>query len=256
MRLVCLALLAGCGDGATSGMTPDLGPLVPPHGGTGAPVTASGKAFVFGPIGAGEGDLVGASLGVAEAPSLAAKITADGTFQIQVPGGGECSFTVRQPGFHDTQSAVLAVGAQGIDMVGFQVPSDKMYKLLGNLLNLESDATKCQIATTVSAKGTAPYGGDALGVPGVTVAIESLGGPALGAESGPVYFNYLKPGVIAPDRGLTATTVDGGVLYLNVPPGDYVLSATKAGTQFTTAKVRCRAGWLVNAAPPRGLQEI
>jgi len=61
--------------------------------------------------------------------------------------------------------------------------------------------------------------------------------------------------VIVPDATLTATSVDGGVLFLNVPPGEYRLLATKPGKQFTQAKIRCTAGQLINAAPPYGLQE-
>jgi|GEM_PF-3542389 len=43
-------------------------------------------------------------------------------------------------------------------------------------------------------------------------------------------------------------------VFLNVPPGDYVLTAHKAGMSFTPAAIRCRAGVLVNASPPWGLQ--
>lgn len=72
---------------------------------------------------------------------------------------------------------------------------------------------------------------------------------------GPIDFDYLERGVILPDRRLTQTTRDGGVLWLNVPPGEYVLTAHK-GVRFTQARFRCRAGVLVNASPPWGLQAL
>jgi hypothetical protein len=74
--------------------------------------------------------------------------------------------------------------------------------------------------------------------------------PPVPAESGPVYFNES----VLPDQSLTATTKDGGVLYYKVPPGDYMLTAEKSGIVFEPAKIKCRAGFLVNAGPPLGVQ--
>jgi hypothetical protein len=59
-----------------------------------------------------------------------------------------------------------------------------------------------------------------------------------------------------PDTSLTVTSIDGGVILANIPPGEYTLTATKQGKQFSTVAVRCRAGLLVNAAPPHGLQGL
>lgn len=221
----------------------------PAHGGSGPLVPVTGMAWVFGP---GGGNLAGASLGVAEASALGTTVDANSAFRLDVPSGGDCSFVLKQPGFHDSQTALLHVGASGIEQVSFQMPTDKVFMLMANLVNLAPDPTRCQIATTVSAAGTAPYGGDGLGVPEATVSID----PPLLPENGPVYFKYVRAGLIVPDPNLTATTIDGGVLFLNVPTGDYVLSARRPGKRFTSVKLRCRAGSLVNAAPPWGLQEI
>ena len=57
-----------------------------------------------------------------------------------------------------------------------------------------------------------------------------------------------------PDSKRTETSEDGGVLFANVPPGDYTWTAHKAGVKFRSVKMKCRAGWLVNASPPWGLQ--
>jgi hypothetical protein len=111
----------------------------------------------------------------------------------------------------------------------------------------------CQIAATVTEIGRSlnddvPSHGEA----GATVTLD----PWPEGVRGPIYFRYLAPGLIVPDRELGETTRDGGVLFLEAPPGDYTLTAHKEGARFTPARVRCRAGWVVNASPPFSLQEV
>jgi len=59
---------------------------------------------------------------------------------------------------------------------------------------------------------------------------------------------------VLPDRSRVETSDDGGVLFLQVPPGEYVWTAHKAGAVFSRIKMKCRVGILVNASPPKGLQ--
>lgn len=238
-----LFLLAGCGDGdSTTGAR-----AVPFCGGSGPLVPVAGHAFVFGPY---RGNLTGATITAAEAPAFATTVQPDGSFHLEVPSGSDCSFVLTQPGFHTTQTAVLHVGASGIEQVGFQVPTDRTFDLLSLFVDL--DPAQCQIATTVSALGTTPYGGNGLGVPGVVTRID----PPLGPEHGPVYFNYVNNGIIYPDPTLTQTSIDGGVAYVDVPPAEYVVSATKDGKRFSSVRLRCHPGIVVNGSPPWGLQEL
>ena len=222
----------------------------PTHG-TGPLVAAAGMAFSFGQSSAAS-SLEGAHISVLESPELGATVDGNGGFALQVPSGGECSFTIHQPGFHDSQTAALSVGAGGIDQVSFQVPPDNIFAVLASVVGIDADPTRCQIATTVSAAGTPPYGGSGVGEPDVTVTIA----PPLPASAGPVYFQYVSASVILPDASLTATSIDGGVLFLNVPPNDYTLTAHKAGKTFSSVKLHCRPNVLVNAAPPWGLQTL
>jgi hypothetical protein len=218
--------------------------------GTGQVATVSGLASIFG---ASNGlSITDATISVAEAPELTTTIAADGTFTLAVPSGAPISLVVHGPGFHDTQTAALALDAGGLDQVGFQVPTDEIFDLLATFARIDPAEQRCQIATTVSRKGTAPYGGAGLGEPGVVVAID----PPLPAKAGPIYFQYVSETTIYPDPALTETTIDGGVLFANVPPGEYTLTATKVDKLFSSVTIRCRAGVLVNAAPPRGLQEL
>ncbi|APR77939.1 Hypothetical protein A7982_03286 [Minicystis rosea] len=257
--LSIILLTAGCSDDPTQHPVEDAGasgdggvddPTSHWHIGDGPLAPISGKAFLFGPT---NGEmLVGAKVSVAEAPEHQTTVAADGTFAFEVPSGAPVSFVIEQAGFHPNQSATLAIDPKGIEMLGFQVPTESTFDLLANFADIEPDPTRCQITTTVSRAGTEPYGGSGLGEPDVVVTID----PPLPSESGPVYFEYVNESLILPLPSLTATSLDGGVIFANVPPGEYALTATKQGKQFSTVAIRCRAGLLINAAPPHGLQEL
>jgi hypothetical protein len=69
------------------------------------------------------------------------------------------------------------------------------------------------------------------GDPGATVTAK----PEKGI--GPIYFNKS----VIPDPGLTATSVDGGVAYINVPLGKvYRVTAQKDGVTYPTVKFRVK----------------
>ena len=236
--LVVLASACGGTSDPTASWVPNEGP----------PATVSGHAFVFGPNGAGL-SLEGAVVSVGESPGVTATVAADGTFAIAAPSGGPATFSLTQTGFFPNQSATLDITADGVAMLGFQAPTNDAVDILASLVRVTPDPTRCQISTTVSRAGTEPYGGDGLGVDGAIVTID----PPLPASSGPIYFAYGS--LPFPDRTLTATSIDGGVLFANVPVGEYTLTATKSGVTFSTVDIRCRAGVLVNAAPPHGIQQ-
>jgi hypothetical protein len=49
---------------------------------------------------------------------------------------------------------------------------------------------------------------------------------------GPIYFNEY----VQPDPSWLATSVDGGVTWINVPPGEYSVTAQKTGVNYETVK--------------------
>jgi hypothetical protein len=96
--------------------------------------------------------------------------------------------------------------------------------------------------------GKSLYDEGAHGEAGATVSST----PMIPASSGPVYFND----DVIPDPTFTATSTDGGVVWTNIEPGTYALSATKDGVSFESVTMKCRPGVLVNASPPYGLQAL
>lgn len=241
-----MLLLAACAASADSTqVTTD--PTADWLPGDGPDVAVSGKAFVFGP---GGGSLAGATVSVLEDPSRMGVVAEDGTFSLDVPSGAPLSFVLARDGFTTVQSATVDPGADGLADVGFQVPTPDTVTLLALAAQVDLATDLCQVATTVSSAASPPYGGAGVGEPGATVTLGALPDGA----SGPIYFDYLSESLILPDPDLTATTIDGGVLFANLPTGAYTLHADKEGVEFTEAAVRCHPGALVNAAPPHGIE--
>jgi hypothetical protein len=210
-------------------------------------VSVSGDAFVFNGGSGLDGRLPGATVSLIERPELTATTAADGHFEIDgLDVDSEATMTLQLTNYHQIQTGTIKLGSDGATQVTFQVVHDAIYALLANNLGVVPDDTKCQIATTVGNVGSSLYNSGPGGEPGATVTLTPPAG------DGPIYFTAST----VPDRTLTETTTDGGVLFLQVPPGDYVMTASKAGATFSSVTVKCRAAWLVNASPPFGIQRL
>jgi len=210
-------------------------------------VSVSGDAFLFN--GGVDGRVAGATVTVLERPDLQLVTGADGHFQFDgFAEGDQVTLALEIADHHPIQTGTLTVGPDGLERVTFQVVHQAIYDLLAQMLGVVPDeANRCQIVTTVTRVGKSLYDEGAHGEAGVTVTID----PPTG-EEGPIYFDSS----VLPDRNLTETSDDGGVLFLQVPPGVYTLTATKPGATFRPLVMTCRAGWLVNASPPWGLQRL
>jgi hypothetical protein len=210
----------------------------------------SGDIFNFGP---GEA-IIGAEIKILELPERSIISNDDGSWRFtDLPSGQEVSFIMLYPGFPEIQTGTILLGDEDVEKVTFQAPDQKMYDLLASTLDVRPEESKCQIASTVTRVGKSLYtSGGPHGEPGATVAIE----PEVAFRYGPYYFNILNDSTIYPDPDLTETTEDGGVLFVNVDPREYILKAHKEGVAFTDVKIKCRRGVLVNASPPWGLQAL
>lgn len=236
--LPLLLLLAGCGGDDEETPVPT--------------VSVSGNAFAFTNSG---GDVAGGEVSILELPDRLATTDEDGAFRFDdLPGDADVTFVLAHPDYVPIQTATHTLAGEDLEQMTFQVPTPGLYDVLAASVRLEPDDARCQIATTVTRLGNSLYDDTrgTHGEPGATVTID----PPLPETHGPIYFNLVKYNVIYPDLMLTETTDDGGALFLNVPPGDYTLRAHKADTEFREARMRCRAGMLVNASPPWGLQAV
>jgi hypothetical protein len=210
------------------------------------PVSLSGDAIPF--IGGPDGRIAGATIGIVEEPLRQVVTSANGAFLFEdLEEGDEVTLALSHPDYHPIQTGTIRLGASGASRVTFQAVTYTVYDLLADLLQVVPDEeNRCQMVTTVTRVGKSIYDPGAHGEDLTTVTLA----PPLPAEHGPIYFNSS----VLPDPSLVETSDDGGVLFIQVPPGEYVWTAHKPGVLITRVKMKCRVGFLVNASPPWGLQ--
>ncbi len=212
----------------------------------GFPVTLSGNAIVFN----GSDDRVeGASVWILEHPDRSVITDAAGYFEFpDLREGEEITLVLEHPDYHPIQNGTVRLGATGASLVTFQAVPWAIYDALAGLLGIVPDEVNaCQMVTTVTRVGKSLYDPGAHGEVGAKVKID----PPVSPDHGPIYFNSS----VLPQPGRPNTSDDGGVLYVQMPPGEYLWSAHKGLAVFTRIKSTCRAGLLVNASPPWGLQK-
>lgn len=209
--------------------------------------SVSGDAFDFNQ--GVDARIASAHVFVLEDPRLSTTTDATGHFQIDgVPVGSDVTLVMEHPDYIPIQTGTHTVVAGGLSRLTFQAVPPNVRDALAMSLGITVDPAACQLVTTVTRIGRSLYDPGAHGEANTTVTID----PPLPASAGPIYFNSS----VFPDRSLTMTSDDGGVLFVNVPPGDYVWTAHETGAEFVTLRVHCRAGYLVNASPPWGLQRV
>lgn len=229
--LVALAaiVLAACGDTSTQ------------------VASVSGDAIPFN-IGNTK-RLAGATVWVLEHPEKRMVTGEDGHFAFDgLPVGSNATLVLEKSGYHPIQTGTHRVTPEGLERVTFQVVSDEVFAAFAGVVGVVPDPNDCQVATTVTRVGRSLYDPGAHGEAGATVTID----PPLPAANGPIYFGSN----VVPNRARTETSDDGGVVFVQVPPGVYELRAYKPGVEFLPVTITCRAGLLVNSSPPWGLQAL
>ncbi len=200
--LVAFALsvfTAGCGDAEV------------------APVSVSGFAtpFHLPP----DGRIDGAEVWILEHPEMRMTTGPDGFFSFEdLRVGEEVTLVMEHPDYTAIQTGTITLGPEGAERVTFQAVVPQIYEAFASLIDTEPDPEKCQMVTTVTRVGKSILDSGSHGEAGATVTID----PLLSEDHGPIYFNSR----VLPDRSLAETSNDGGVLYVNVDPGEYVWTAT------------------------------
>lgn len=215
---------------------------------SGVPAQVSIEGDVLAFMSEVDGERVaGATVSILERPELSVVTGDDAHFRFEgLDEGSDVTLLVEHPDFKTTQTATVRLGPNGVDPFAVQVVPVTIFTALSGLvpLPLEEDE-HCVIATTVARMGGSLYVHLRQGAAGAVVSLD----PPVPAESGPIYFDES----VLPDPEQPATSVDGGVLFYRVPPGQYVMSASREGTVFNQVRFDCRAGVVVNAGPPLGL---
>ena len=212
----------------------------------------SGGAYFFDAKGIGaielQKEVTGATAYLLEFPSVSQPVSKDGSFAFEgLPEGGEFTVAVVHPDYYPSLSPLITIGDHDVTDVNFQVVTHLIAAYLGALVGADAyDPNQCQMVVTVTAASDNQGTWWATGEPGATVTTE----PALTPEHGPFYFSE----VTVPDKSLTTTTSDGGVLVAGAKPGIYTWTAHKAGVTFSSQRLKCVGGWLTNGVPPLGLQ--
>lgn len=147
----------------------------------------------------------------------------------------EVSLVYAKAGWITTKSNVLTVTDQDDTDLAIQYIDPEYFRsfikpgieLMIKALQPESDATFTNGVVVTVGKSWASIHDDRLphGDPGATV------NPIPGAIR-PLYFDKS----VRPNPILTSTSVDGGVVWLNVPKGTHVVEATKEGFEYREAK--------------------
>jgi len=168
------------------------------------------------------------------------------TLQLEKPGSW---FT----GFRTVQTPTLIVPEKGFNdpnpfnNVTFQVPSNIAVSIMKFGMGITEDPEACHVAATIT-----PPGMTLKNLPQGIADVEVTLTPDCKVK--PFYFGIV-PWVLKTNpftRKLKSTSLDGGIAFPNIPEGNYVLTAQKAGMKFTEVRFRARKGVLVNASPPLG----
>lgn len=209
--------------------------------------TLTGWAFAF----AGKGKPIeGAVIRIAELPDLETTSAADGTWSLEVPTEAPVTPYAEAKGFALMHLQTFTLTGD-LDHVNFQMVENAIFTMFAYALETEVDPERCQISTTANTIEVRDLDlGDfvAYGAHGVAGATAHADPPI--ADT--VYFDELT----IPDRTLTETTVDGGVVWANVPPGVYTITAKHPTRHFAPFVATCVPGRFINAGPTRGLREI
>jgi hypothetical protein len=237
-------------------------------------VSFSGIAWSFTLPGTPYGRIAGATVSVLERPELSTTTNEDGEFRIEgLAVGSEATLVLEHTEHPLTYTKTHTVPATDLDDLTFQIPTWTVFSLIEGVLGAQSDPDKCNIVSTFTRYGKTIGDAGHHGEPGAVLSVS----PANNAEEGPIYFND----AVIPDRSRSYSSLDGGVLLLNVEPGQYTLSGAcvddpseliaeyppednegqslRCQTEdvaFESILMKCEAGVFLNASPSYGLQAL
>jgi hypothetical protein len=198
----------------------------------------------------------------------------DGYTQLSVFPGRSLSLKFNKLNFPSVQTGTVIVPPEGLvgenNEITLQVPGNYLFKAL-RLAFGKAEVGKHHVVTTVSAEGKNLH--DDGGESGAVVSLRSVDGGR--SYKNPVYLGcilgkteWLRPIATSRIKFLNQfshkyTGPDGGVVFKNVEPGEYIIEARKEESEesqvlFTSARVKIFPDTpeLVNVSPPQGPRVI
>ena len=160
-------------------------------------------------------------------------------------------------GYPTTKSQLFDIGDAGLTDIAVQYPTEAFFSLAKGQLEQQIGALvgapyqlNNVLVTTVGKAWASMYSPDLPhGDPGVSVQISPP--TQFPVSVGPIYFNE----AVAPDPTLTSTSLDGGVLFGNLPSGSATISGSKAPFSYSPDTFVIEDGiGLYVASPPHGIQ--
>jgi hypothetical protein len=283
-------VLAGCESGSSSGAGGSGGTAgaggsggMGGEGGSGgspvATVSFSGIAWSFELPDTPYGRIDEAKVSILEMPELETTTNENGEFTIEgLPVGSQATLVLEHPEHPLTYTKTHTVPDTDLDDLTFQIPTNIVFTLIeaglvdGGVIE-GIDPGKCQMVSTFTRFGKTIGSPGHHGEPGAILSIA----PENISEAGPIYFND----EVLPDPSRAYSSLDGGVLVLNIEPGDYTWSAScvddptdliaeyppednegeslrcqTEDVEFESILMKCRAGVFLNASPSYGLQAL
>lgn len=189
----------------------------------------------------------------------------DGYARLMVEPGRKLTLAFNKAGYPGVQTSTVKVPRQGLTgpdhEITLQVVNSKLEKALMWAFGKPKPGMH-YVAATVSAKGHNLH--NDRGEPGVTVTLRSRDGRIVRTDGIYLHSIFGKTDWIRPvlaqkfnrfrHHRAPFTSHDGGVIFKDVPEGDYILEAKKYGVVIQNAEIRIykNSPLGINASPPQG----
>lgn len=191
-----------------------------------------------------------------------------GFYHFDYPVGGRLNMIFQHAGYQTSQSGTYTITKSGyVDQYGlisWQALPRTLWAVIKNIILYETHTSikkdTCQVIMTVSAYHKT-LNDDPQGEEGATVQIEPLHGNHSDKLYDVRYYLDIFMKKPFPWPGLKKTSKDGGVIFVNVKPGNYKVITKKEGVKFSTPEFKCNPSeWkglnesniVINLSPPQG----
>lgn len=177
-----------------------------------------------------------------------------GELNLMLPVGSNVTFYLPETlWYHNVQTATAKIPEAGfnssLERIVIQAPLKVTFDLFEHLTNGKKDPKKCQLVVTVCNVGRS-INSSPQGLPGTVAKLH----PPVQTDT--YYFGTWGKFSNATNplpNNRTTVSYDGGVLFENLPLGDYTVTASHPGYTFSSTFLRClHHGTFLNGAPNQG----